>query len=1329
MSRWVKIGLLLTLAVVLGALLGGVFYLRSESFRRYLLARVVDQIERTSGGRVETGAFDWSLRPLQAELHGLVIHGKEGPGQPLLSADSVVIQFHVISLFRREIDWRLLRVSRPVMYLVVDPGGNTNIPEPRIKRLPGRNPLEPVWALAIKRLEVHDGVFILNDERINLDFSADNVRSALNYRAATRDYTGELSCRTEIIPRLQTPGMRPVSLPAEVRASLLLRENSIEATSITVHSARSVATATGRLAPFVSPMVDIDYTARLDAVEAALLADNRDVRGGTAELRGAFHYDIGAHFYTTSGDLRLERFALRGPDYDIPRLDGTAKYSLTNGAYLEADFPAFHLYLFGGELTGRGHGDDRQHAFRVTASTQIHGLSVARVREMLSTPDFPADRLAWAGSIGGQAAAQFRLASGRKNLRDVRVQADVRIEPPAVTPPGHIPVAGAVALDYVPESGSVTLRNVLLQTPGSRISANGTLNVNQAGSRAAMTLDANVTKLEEWQEFIAALRPGQPALPLQLSGQAGFRGEVTGPLAALSLNGHLQASNFTYDGRHWDRFTGDIAYSPALLRLSNAQLVRGGASAQLSLTAGLSAGSFTETSPITLDARVQNAQLADLQSLAGTAYPINGQVTATVHLTGTRANPQGNGAVQIGGGTLFAEPFDSLRADLLFANQELQANNITLRRGAASITGQAAYRASGQSFRFQLAGKGLPLGDIQYLRSQRLRLLGTANFQASGEGTLERPAVNADLLVADLLVNGEQVGTVNAHVETRQRELIASVQTRLLRGNLAADLSARMEGDFPGQARVEFTGVDLDPLLAQEIRSRVTRSTASGIITLSGPFKRPESLAGRADITDFKIAIGQADFHNTEPLRASFQNGVIRIDRGHLVGNQTDMNVSGTLKVTGPPAAHVLALRIGGAVNLALLGLLNPDVESSGQVVVAATVSGTLARPQLTGRAEFSDGNLALRDLATGLSNIRGTVLFDARRMQVRELTAQVGGGLATMSGFVDYGFGEAPIFRLNGAAHGIRIRYPQGTSSTLDAQLQLTGTTASSQLTGEVTVTRVRFDQQFDLARTLGLSRVAAVGPAANPILGNMQLDVHVVSSPEMRFELAQTRNVQLEANLRARGTAARPALLGRISLLAGEVTFAGTQYELDRGDIQFTNPFRIEPTISLSLSTRIQQYDITIALNGAMDRLNVNYRSDPPLPSTDIQMMLITGQTRQGTGTAPPPTFSQIGANTILSQALNTAVTSRVERIFGVTRLKIDPLIGGPETNSGARVTLQQQVTQDVRFTYITNPAQTQQTVVQVEWQVDANWSVLAVRDQNGLFGIDLRWRKRFH
>ena len=34
----------------------------------------------------------------------------------------------------------------------------------------------------------------------------------------------------------------------------------------------------------------------------------------------------------------------------------------------------------------------------------------------------------------------------------------------------------------------------------------------------------------------------------------------------------------------------------------------------------------------------------------------------------------------------------------------------------------------------------------------------------------------------------------------------------------------------------------------------------------------------------------------------------------------------------------------------------------------------------------------------------------------------------------------------------------------------------------------------------------------------------------------------------------------------------------------------------------------------------------------------------------------------------------------------------------------------------------------VVQVEWAISKKWSVIAVRDENGLFGLDFLYKKRF-
>ena len=72
------------------------------------------------------------------------------------------------------------------------------------------------------------------------------------------------------------------------------------------------------------------------------------------------------------------------------------------------------------------------------------------------------------------------------------------------------------------------------------------------------------------------------------------------------------------------------------------------------------------------------------------------------------------------------------------------------------------------------------------------------------------------------------------------------------------------------------------------------------------------------------------------------------------------------------------------------------------------------------------------------------------------------------------------------------------------------------------------------------------------------------------------------------------------------------GTKYHLERGDVTFTNPVRIDPVLDVEATTRVRDYDITIGLHGTLERLNTTYRSDPPLSSDDIISLLAFGSTQ---------------------------------------------------------------------------------------------------------------------
>ena len=79
----------------------------------------------------------------------------------------------------------------------------------------------------------------------------------------------------------------------------------------------------------------------------------------------------------------------------------------------------------------------------------------------------------------------------------------------------------------------------------------------------------------------------------------------------------------------------------------------------------------------------------------------------------------------------------------------------------------------------------------------------------------------------------------------------------------------------------------------------------------------------------------------------------------------------------------------------------------------------------------------------------------------------------------------------------------------------------------------------------------------------------------------------LEAEADLRVRGTWEHPIMLGHIHVLSGDLLFHGNRYKVARGDINFANPFRLDPVVNVEASTTIQQYEITLNFNGPASKL----------------------------------------------------------------------------------------------------------------------------------------------
>jgi len=388
----------------------------------------------------------------------------------------------------------------------------------------------------------------------------------------------------------------------------------------------------------------------------------------------------------------------------------------------------------------------------------------------------------------------------------------------------------------------------------------------------------------------------------------------------------------------------------------------------------------------------------------------------------------------------------------------------------------------------------------------------------------------------------------------------------------------------------------------------------------------------------------------------------------------------------------------------------------------------------LRGSMEIQNGALADINLPNALSEINGTLLFSQNQITVQRLNARTGGGTVAFTGHAEIA-GKQVNFDLTAGANDVRLRYPPGVSSTADAELHWTGSSSGSQLSGDITITKLGFTPGFDFGAYLQRAAQVSSLPQTDPLLNSIRLDLHVVTTPELQMQTSVIR-LQGEADLRIRGNAAKPVLLGRADIFEGEAYLNGTKYRLERGGVTFANPAITTPFVDLEAITRIRDYDITLSLSGDVSKsggLKTNYRSDPPLPTADIITLLAFGQTTEESAQlqqANQSAFSQQASNAMLAAALNATLNNRAQRLFGNSRIKIDPQGLTTETSttqSGPAVSIEQQVKDNLTITYTTNVAQTSQQVIRAEYNISRNVSIVAIRDQNGVVSFDVKVRRR--
>jgi translocation and assembly module TamB len=289
----------------------------------------------------------------------------------------------------------------------------------------------------------------------------------------------------------------------------------------------------------------------------------------------------------------------------------------------------------------------------------------------------------------------------------------------------------------------------------------------------------------------------------------------------------------------------------------------------------------------------------------------------------------------------------------------------------------------------------------------------------------------------------------------------------------------------------------------------------------------------------------------------------------------------------------------------------------------------------------------------------------------------------------------------------------------------------------GELALVRGVYDEDLNLGlgSILGRLRAPAALPPAPTRFDSIALDVRIVCPPgslEIRNNVARLKG---GGELVARGTWGHPLLFGQIEAQeGGQLTLKDLRYEVPSARVLFSNPQRIDPFFELEARTNVKEYQVSLGLSGTASRLLPRFSSDPPLSDAQVVSLLTTGEL-PGTspsgvpvGTSPVSTDQSIGtaARELIASLATEAVTSRTKQFFGLDRLQIDPVFVGSSFDA-PRVTIGKSIGRNLTVTYSYKASTNQEYLILVEYQLSSNAFLQFVRDEQGIYSVDLRLRQR--
>lgn len=944
---------------------------------------------------------------------------------------------------------------------------------------------------------------------------------------------------------------------------------------------------------------------------------------------------------------------------------------------------------------------------------------------------------------------EFKLATGTVTTRISAAAGETSAD--------RIPITGDVAIRA--DRGLFNIQTVNLQTPATRLSATGQFSFENDSN---LQVDLASTDAEELQAvlissgLVSDLEENLRTWDIGLAGQLAFNGNIRGDLKSPDVTGKFSLGSLRVKGIDFGALSASIAMNSTEIRIPDGRLAeRDGGGVQFSVIAPRT-GENNISVDATLD-RMNARSLLALSPLAKNeqiAGDTNGDLSGQIKVTGIPNAMNGSADLRLGSGRLAGEPVQSMTARATFNGPNVNVENVDLRLATGHVVASGTINIKSNDFDFKGQADNVQLARLVALANRRglPAVTGVADFSAHVVGNLFAPDFSAyqvtfDGQGRDVTINGRSAGTLALTGRTENQRLNINFTTGLLGAPQVVAAQINLADEYLASSlETTFTNADLTNLFQMAAPGAGLRMSgrATGSIKATGNLVDDDhnfsiaGLSGSANFSELSFRVEDVQLNAATPLEIAFVPNEITFKAARFTGPGTNIVLDGSL---ASGAAGKQDLRINGDLNLRVLNGISPDFFSTGTAVVAVRINGTYEAPRLIGTASVNNGSVSLliENERWTVANLQAVLRFTANQAQLDSASGTIGGGRVIASGGALLDGFNVSAFRVGLRGDDVTVPFPPDFRSTLDADVEIRGSSREQLIGGIVNLRRTEYTKDIELADLIN-TRHESIEEGAEIDLTRAvfaSLRVEGRNALVVRNNLA---DVVGSVSLQLDGPVNDPTLSGRITATSGTLNFRNDRYDVTRALIDLPPSRNADPILNIQGESQIRGYRVIVSLTGPLSQPQASVRSEPALPQADVVSLITTGQLSSGDTSTSILSQSEVGvATSLLTDALINAPAQRAtNKLFGLTRFEINPVIGGTSGSTpAARLTLGRRISKEVTVTYSTNVTSDPNQILALEYRVSDRLSFVAQYEQASTrrlsartnnFNFEIRFRKRF-